>query len=140
MSGCSVTISLRNDLAELARLAEAIEAFGEEAELGMKLVFSLNLVLDELVTNVISYGYNGQPAGEHEITVALSVEDGRLTAVLLDDGRPFDPLSKGPADTDSPLEDRKIGGLGVHFVRTMMDEVGYSRVDGRNCLKLVKNL
>ena len=107
--------------------------------LGGKLVFTLNLALDELVTNVVSYGYD-EPAGDRDITVALAVGDGRLTATLEDDGRPFDPLAKAPPDIDSSLEDRRIGGLGVHFVRTMMDDVQYRRVDGRNRLTLVKTL
>lgn len=135
----SVTITLRNDLAELTRLAAAIESFGERMALGGKLVYTLNLALDELVTNVVSYAYD-EPAGDRVITVALAVDGSRLTATLEDDGRPFDPLAKGPPDIDSPLEERRIGGLGVHFVRTMMDDVQYSRVDGRNRLTLVKTL
>lgn len=134
-----VTITLHNDLAELERLAEIVETFGEEAGLAPRLVYSLNLALDELVTNVVSYGYDGTDT-RGCITLDLTVVDGRLTAVLQDDGRPFNPLDRGPPDVDSPLEDRKIGGLGVHFVRTLMDEVRYQRVDGRNCLILAKTL
>lgn len=135
----SATITLKNDLAELGRLAEAVTEFGERMGLPDKVVFSLNLVLDELVTNVVSYGYGDDP-GEHWLTVGVRVEEGQLTAVLEDDGLPFDPLAKGPPDLDSPLEERGIGGLGVHFVRTMMDRVDYQRVDGRNRLTLVKTL
>lgn len=136
---CSVIITLRNELAELTRLAEAIEAFGDKAELSPKVVYSLNLVLDELVTNVVSYGHDASD-GEHDITLTMTVADGRLTAVLEDDGRPFNPLDRGAPDIESPLEERQIGGLGVHFVRTMMDEVRYRRTDGRNCLTLIKKL
>lgn len=134
-----VTITLHNDLAELERLAETVEMFGDAAGLAPRLVYSLNLALDELVTNVVSYGYDSADA-QGCITLDLTVDNGRLTAVLRDDGRPFNPLDRGPPDVDSPLEDRRIGGLGVHFVRTLMDEVRYERLDGRNCLVLAKTL
>ncbi len=135
----SVTITLHNDLAELTRLAEELEAFGHRTGLGAKLVFTLNLALDELVTNVVSYGYD-EPSGDRAITLSLAVDDGRLTAILEDDGRAFDPLAKAAPDLESSLEERGIGGLGVHFVRTIMDDVQYRRVDGRNRLTLVKTL
>lgn len=138
MSG-SILITLHNDLSELTHLAEAIESFGEEMGLGMKLVYMLNLALDELVTNVVSYGYD-DPTSQGAISLSLAVKDGRLTATLEDDGRPFNPLAQIPPDTDLPLEERQIGGLGVHFVRTMMDDVQYHRIDGRNRLTLVKTL
>lgn len=138
MSG-SATITLRNDLAELGRLSAAVEEFGDRVGLSTKVVFTLNLVLDELVTNVVSYGYGDDP-GEHQLSVGLSVGDGKVTAVLEDDGLPFDPLSKSLPDLDSPLDQRGVGGLGVHFVRTMMDRVDYQRVGDHNRLTLVKTL
>lgn len=134
------TFTLVNDLSEIPRLAEKVEALGEQGHLTARQVYQINLVLDELLTNVMSYGYtDGQ---RHTIDIHLNLEPAaRLTAVLSDDGRPFNPLEQAPhAVLEGELDERPIGGLGIHFVRTLMDEVHYQRRDGRNILTLAKNL
>ena len=132
-------LSFTNDLAEISRLAEVIEAFGHECDLSVSDVYKVNLALDELLTNLISYGYpDGQ---QHLIHLKLSLAHGRLTAVLTDDASPFDPLAEAnPAVLDGSLEERPIGGLGLHFVRTLMDEVSYQRIGSYNQLTLVKSI
>lgn len=135
----ALALDLANDLAEIPRLAEAVEAFFDERGLPPKLAFEFNLALDELLTNVISYAF---PAGgDHRITVRVAIAgDGRVTAELEDDGAPFDPFAEAPPPVlDGDLEDRPIGGLGVHFVRTMMDAVQYERRGGRNRVTLAKS-
>ena len=128
-----------NDLAEIARLGEAVEEFGESCGLTASETYKVNLVLDELLTNLISYAYPDQQ--KHLIRLRLSLSEDRLTALLIDDAGPFDPLHPArPAVLDGPLEDRPIGGLGLHFVRTLMDEVSYERVGDRNQLTLVKQI
>ena len=130
-------LSFTNDLAEISRLAEEIEAFGDQYGLSASDVYKVNLALDELLTNLISYGYaDGE---RHLIRLRLSLELGRLTAVLTDDAAAFDPLADAnPAVLDGSLEDRPVGGLGLHFVRTLMDEVSYQRIGPDNQLTLVK--
>lgn len=132
-------LSFTNDLAEIPRLAEAIEAFGVQYGLSAPDIYKLNLVLDELLTNLISYGY---PDGlQHLIRLRLSLANDRLTAVLIDDALPFDPLSEAkPAVLEGSIEERPIGGLGLHFVRTLMDEVSYQRAGQYNQLTLVKSI
>ena len=132
-------LSFTNDLAEISRLAEAIEAFGVQYGLSAPDIYKVNLVLDELLTNLISYGYpDGQ---QHLIRLRLSLANDRLTAVLIDDALPFDPLSEAkPAVLEGSLEERPIGGLGLHFVRTLMDEVSYQRAGQYNQLTLVKSI
>lgn len=132
-------LTLSNDLADIARLAEAIEAFGDECGLSVGDVYKLNLALDELLTNLISYAY---PDGQrHAIALHLAFADGRLTAELSDDAAPFDPLTQAAAPVlDGSLDDRPIGGLGLHFVRTLMDEVSYRRDGAQNRLTLVKHV
>jgi len=130
---------LRNELSEISLLAERIEAFGDKGGLSVQHIYQLNLVLDELLTNIVSYAYADRQS--HDILLRLRVEPGRLTAVLSDDGRPFNPLAEAPvAILDGPIEDRPIGGLGIHFMRTLMDEVAYQRTDGHNQLILIKHL
>ncbi len=131
--------TLRNDLQDISQLAERIEAFGEEGALSVQHIYQLNLVLDELLTNIVSYGYDDGLT--HEISLRLRAEPGSLTAILRDDGKPFNPLEEAPAAVlDGSIEDRPIGGLGIHFMRTLMDEVVYQRQDGHNQLTLIKHL
>jgi serine/threonine-protein kinase RsbW len=132
------SFTIGNDLAEIGRLAEAVDDFCGEHALGGEVAQAFNLALDELLTNTIHYGYDD--AGPHRITVALSVAGTRVTAVIEDDGRAFDPTQAGEPDIEAELDDRPIGGLGIHFVRAMMDGIGYERVEGVNRLTLTKHL
>jgi anti-sigma regulatory factor (Ser/Thr protein kinase)/class 3 adenylate cyclase len=131
-------VILRNDLAEIPQLAERIESFCEQQGLGAGLAYSINLSLDELLTNIISYGY--PDGGEHEIHVFVERHPDRVTVGLSDDGIPYDPRHAPEPDLDSDIDSRPIGGLGIHFVRQMMDEVDYQHRGGRNELVLTKRL
>lgn len=133
----SLDLRLANDLAEIPRLAETVEEFFDAQGLPPKLAFNFNLALDELLTNVISYAF--EPGTAHEIAVRLTVADGQVTAELEDDGPAFDPLTEAQAPVlDGDIDDRPIGGLGIHFVKTMMDDVRYERHGDRNRLTLSK--
>ena len=116
---------------------------GEVEELGLReewpdsLVFKVNLVLEELGLNILSYG-NSDVDRSPEIEITLISEDDSLTIEVADDGRPFNPLEDAVVpDVDALLGERSIGGLGVHLVRTLMDDLSYQRADGRNLLKMV---
>ncbi|MES2692977.1 MAG: ATP-binding protein [Verrucomicrobiota bacterium] len=131
------TFTLANDLAEISRLAEGVDAFCAPLDPGTKDVMAVQLALEEAVTNVINHGFDdGQP---HTFTVDLILEDRRLTAVVSDDAAAYDPLARPEVDTSVPLEEREIGGLGVHLVKKLMDSAHYERRDGRNILTLVRN-
>ena len=132
------TLVLKNDLSELQRLAEWLEACGEAEAVDPKTLFNFNLALDELVTNLISYAY--PDGGEHVFSVALWREGDQLIASVEDDGVPFNPLEVAEPELDAPLDARKIGGLGVHFVRTLLDDLSYRHEDGRNHIRLMKHL
>ena len=138
MSNHHINMTLVNDISELEILRTAVEAFGEQLDLPPAVVFKLNLVLDELVTNVISYAF---PQDEqHEFRLRLWLEDNWFRAELRDQGLAFNPLEFPPPDLDAPLEERSIGGVGVHFLKKMMDEYTYQRTNGWNCLTFGKNL
>jgi serine/threonine-protein kinase RsbW len=134
----TVELRLANDLAGLAGLAERVEGFGAAQGLSANVVNALNVVLDEAVSNAINHGYDAGVRGEIAVRLCRA-GDGVLLEVE-DDGRPFDPLQTPPPDLSLPLERRPIGGLGVHLIRNLMDEVSYARVGGRNVLKMVKHL
>ncbi|MDF2233950.1 ATP-binding protein [Albimonas sp. CAU 1670] len=138
MSGPALRLVLANDLAEVGRLAEAVEAFCEAQDLPMGAAHALALSLDELLTNTIGYGYEDGATGRIEVSITLS--DGAATAVVRDDARPFDPTGAEAPDVDAELDDRAVGGLGIHLVQSMMDEVAYARRDGINEVTLVKRL
>ena len=131
-----VEIRLANDLAALAALAERVESFGAAQRLRERVVNALNVVVDEAVSNAINHGYAAGARGEIAVRLRRA-PDGVLLEVE-DDGKPFDPLQVPPLDLTLPLERRPIGGLGIHLIRNLMDEVTYARRDGRNVLKMVK--
>ncbi|MBR2360131.1 MAG: ATP-binding protein [Bacteroidaceae bacterium] len=132
------TLILKNDIAEISRLAEFVENLGEEFMLTPDLVFNLNLVLEEAVSNVILYAY---PKEEHEIiTLSARKDDNMLIFVLTDSGKEFDPTQIPDADVTLSAEEREIGGLGIFLIRQIMNTVEYQRIEGRNVLTLGKEL
>lgn len=133
-----IELTLVNRSSELQRLASELERFAQNHRIPEPDIHAFSLGLDELVTNTISYGYDDQ--GPHEIRVRLMLANGRLSAEVEDDGRPFNPLTAPQPDLTSAVEDRPVGGLGIHLVRSLMDHVGYRRESGKNHLIMRKQL
>lgn len=127
-----------NQLSEIARSSELVDAFAERNGVPMKTGYEINVALDELLTNTISYGYADQ--GEHKIELRMSLVHGVWTIILTDSAKAFNPLDKADPDVNVPLEERQIGGLGIYFVRKLMDSVEYRREDGRNIITLKKHV
>jgi anti-sigma regulatory factor (Ser/Thr protein kinase) len=124
---------LRNDLAELQRLAAWIDGWAQEA-LSSDLSFAVQLCLEEAVANVIMYG-----AGGHDrVEIAVEVEDSGATLVarVVDNGRPFDPTEAKQPPMASSLAQVRIGNLGIHLMRSFASSMQYERRDGRNRLTL----
>lgn len=131
-------IRLPAGLDALESLIPEVESFCADQGLDASAAFALNVALDELVNNVVSYGLGG--AGEHFLEVRLRVADAQLTVEVEDDGKAFDPFDRPPPDTDLPLEERAIGGLGIEIVRQLMDEARYERRGDRNLVTLKRSL
>lgn len=131
-----LSVTLTNRLSELERLGRIVETFVEAHRLPRDLVYPINLALDEILTNIIAYAYADQE--EHPITLRLSLADNILTAELEDDGRPFNPLDAPEPIMEGSVDERPVGGLGIHLVRTMMDHLEYRRERDRNRLVLKK--
>jgi serine/threonine-protein kinase RsbW len=134
--GDRITAEIDNNVAEIAYVTSLIESFGERHRLPETVVFHMKLAIDELLTNIISYGF--LDGGCHKIIASIRIEGDSLETEIIDDGIAFDPLARPAPDISRALEERGIGGLGIHFIRTVMDGVDYHRSDGRNHLKLVK--
>ena len=129
---------LRNDPTESRQLEGWIQSFAEAARLSPVARNAFDLALVEWVTNVISYAYDD--AREHWIVVRFLSSPGQARVEVEDDGREFNPLTLPPVDAGAPLEQRAIGGLGVHLVRQLMDSVEYRRAEGRNILTMTRRL
>jgi serine/threonine-protein kinase RsbW len=132
-AGKTVQIVIGNSFAEMEKVVDLVERFGADHAIPQRVVINLNICLDELINNAISYGHADRQA--HEIMVKLSYIDDAVTAEIRDDGAPFDPrtASSGPAEG-------RIGGLGLHFVRSLMDEFGYRREGSHNVVTISKRI
>ena len=126
-----LSLVLRNETEELERMSEEVSAWCKANEISAT-EFRVNLTLDEIVSNVIRHGW--KDGGEHQLDVRIFLLEDELRLEVEDDATPFNPLEAPPPDISSPLEERPIGGLGVHLVRQIMDELAYRRLDGKNLL------
>ena len=127
-------VSLPAKLTEVRNLSSAVEEFGDSNRLPMPTVFVINLALDELITNAVTHGTFDVP--DPTIYIHLKAGQDVVTLTMEDNGSPFDPTTMDAEDVDttSALEDRAVGGLGLHLVRTFAHEMSYEYVDGRNRL------
>ena len=129
-----MSMTIEPNLDSLERITASVEEIGEKEDWPPDLTFKINLVLDELTTNIVKYG--GMVS---EIEISLCSDDEQVTVEIVDNGRSFDPLTEAPEpDIDAPLSERRIGGLGVYFVRSMMDDLHYRREQGKNHLAFTK--
>lgn len=132
----SITIRIAADVTEIERLNRLVRQFGELHEIPMRALYSINLALDELVTNTLTYGFEN-PDSE-QVTIHIEVAAGEIVASVSDYGLEFNPLDAPTPDLTASLSERQIGGLGIHLVRSLMDKTEYARVDGKNVLTVRK--
>ena len=132
------SFALKNDIAELQTLGRQIESVGRALNLSKRCLFEINLALDELFTNIISYGFTD--GHEHRIEVSLSAENEVLSVIIADDGVAFNPTERpAPARPDT-VDDCRVGGLGIYLIKNLMDEICYRREGEKNILTLKKKL
>jgi sigma-B regulation protein RsbU (phosphoserine phosphatase) len=132
------TLPLTNSLSELDKLHDFVADLARENSIEPDVAMQIDLALEEAVVNIIDYAYPKDVVGEIVVTAAIA--DNTLQVTITDSGRPFDPTMAPEPDTTLPLEQREIGGLGIHLIRTIMDSVTYSRLPSANCLSLTKRL
>jgi serine/threonine-protein kinase RsbW len=120
----------------LPAMLDRLEAFAETAGLPARAAYRLAIVCEELAANVAMHGADGEGAASYIDIIVERLGD-TMTLLFEDDGRPFDPLSRSEPDTTLTLENRAIGGLGIHFVRKLVKDITYTRVDRTNRLMAV---
>ena len=127
-----------NRFEEIDRVNRSFDEFASEHGLVDSIRRSMKLVFDDLLNNVISYAYEDDE--EHRIDVHVELPSDRLAIRISDDGHPFNPFGRRAPDTALSIDEREMGGLGIHLVENLMDEVTYTRRTDRNVVVLVKYL
>lgn len=138
MADHQLDIHLANEIGGLETLADRLEAFVEAEGIAPTPAYRLHLAADEFFNNAVDYGYPDGRSGT--ITVQVRRAGDAIEMTFSDDGDPFDPFQAPAPDLDGPLEQRRIGGLGVHLVRTLADSFAYRREDGRNVVTVAFRL
>src|SRR6516165_6261825 len=128
-------IVIRNNMAELANLRDSLERIGAELGVPGKPLMQLQVALDEIASNVINYGW--PEGGNHKLCVRITGQQGRIEVEIVDDGREFDPRL-APAPERRLAGPRRPGGLGIHTVKQLVDQLQYERVGGRNRTVMTK--
>ena len=131
------TVRIENDLSEIAKVDEKLDGFAEQFGVPPAIAATFHIIFDDLLNNVISYGFNDEQ--RHFIDISLELTANSLIVSIADDGVPFNPLAETAPDTTLSIEDRQIGGLGIHVVINMVDDISYQRTAGKNVLTLTKS-
>ena len=131
-------LKINNDFDDLRAAADSATQFLKSNNASSEVIFAANLAIEEIVTNVIKYGFDD--ASKHEIAVRLEMTENTLNIEICDHGKEFNPFNQPEPDISLPSKEPKIGGLGVHFVRKMLDACAYDRRDGRNIVRLSRKL
>ena len=133
--GATLCLTLVNDLRQVSLLSGFVDRIRKENDLAPALAARIHLALEEAVCNVIMYAYPEGTAGTLDLDAVR--EGNRLQFTLSDRGKAFDPTAVPEADLTTRVEDRPIGGLGIHLVRSIMDSIRYKRLDGMNVLTMI---
>ena len=131
-------LRMESRLEAMRDVVTLVEQFGADNALPQAVLNDVNVALDEAVSNIIAYGYEAGSVGE--ILIRLDYARGEVQVEVEDGGRAFDPLQVPAPDLTAPLRERKIGGLGVHLMRNLMDGLAYHRSGGRNRLRMIKKV
>ena len=130
------SITLANDVKDMPQMNDFIADIAKTLQMTKSDTMQVNLALEEVVVNVMNYAY---PEGTNgDVNIAAIADGQQLTLTITDSGTPFDPTQQSEVDITQPLDERPIGGLGIHLVRNIMDDVSYQRVDDTNRLTITK--
>jgi len=128
---------IKNEISEVQRAMIIFEEFAHEHRIPMPVMLKVNIVLDELLSNIIKYGFEDEDRLQL-IDIKIELQAGKLLLEISDRGLPFNPFQKTPPDLSKSIEEREIGGLGIHLVRKLMDEHSYKRKIDQNVVLMIK--
>lgn len=131
-------ILVNNRVDELTRVAGFLEELGEEWNLPIPIVFNLNLVVEEALSNIILYGFNDN--NDHTIEILFNRDNSLISITITDDGIEYDPTQNGDPNISLSASERPVGGLGIFLIKRIMNSVHYKRIDNLNSLTLTKNI
>jgi len=138
MTENKIYLKLRNSMSELDKLDKSLKEFGDQLGLPKRSTCEIHLVLEELFTNIISYGYRDND--KHWVKITISLEKGKLVIQIEDDGIPFNPVDYKMPDLEKSLEGREIGGLGVYLIKQFANDILYKRSGNKNLVTIKKNI
>jgi anti-anti-sigma factor len=133
-------MTIGTDPGQVAGVSAAFAKFADAHAVPAPIRRSVSVALDELLNNTIAYGFAGRGGGDGAVSIEVELRSDRLCVTLTDNGKPFNPFETSAPDTALPVEERQIGGLGIHLARGLMDEVAYHRRADRNVVSLTKLL
>ncbi len=129
-----MAIVLENKLEELSVLTQTLQVFLRPYQMPSATLYALELSLEEILVNILSYAYEDDTP--HNIEFNVEVDENMIAMKFIDDGIPFNPLTLQNTDTAKPLMERAVGGLGINVVRKMRDMMEYQRKDDKNILRI----
>jgi len=124
---------IRNRFDDLPELIKQVDTFLDHHSVRLETLYKVNLILEEVLTNIIKYAFNDK--SDHQIRVVMKLQDPKLIIEFIDDGQEFDPLSMPPPKVAESISESEVGGLGIHLVRQMSDGMEYHRHEDRNILR-----
>ncbi len=133
-----LSLQLTNNRPEIRNLRNRFDIFAQDNELPDKVIHDVQLALDEVVTNIVEYGYDDDD--KHLIDIKFIINEQSLEIIIIDDANPYNILDKENPETALALEDKPIGGLGIYLVKHLMTNIDYDYRDGKNHLSLSKSL
>ena len=130
-------LEIINDLKEVSIVIDEFEAFCLAQNIENSAVQKVNVVLDEIINNIVNYGYPKEE--ERLILIKIAIENSSMVLTITDDGKAFNPFDIDKPDLSLSLEDRPVGGVGLYIVKNLMDSYSYERVNSKNIVEIVKD-
>lgn len=132
----TINLAIRNDVADLVAVTNALDRLGEEVGFPTKALMQLQVALDEVLSNVIKYAW--PDGGLHKLRVSINAHEIGIEVVITDDGQPFDPCSRPTPELPPAGQRPRPGGVGIHMVKQLVDCFEYRRIDELNRVTLTK--
>ena len=132
------TVRITNHRDQIDTVRKFFDDYSKENKLTEKTVHDIQMALDELLTNIVNYGY--EDTDEHQIDIHFGVNDDAVKVEIVDDSKPYNILEKDNPDISLSMEDKPIGGLGIFLIKKLMSNVDYYTEEGKNHLVMIKEL